>query len=135
MLRKKDIRAGIINFNFFQLIIIFFLIFSFKNVYGNNLEGGHTDIKVLDKISSKNILIKLKNGEEIKHKDLLIKSIKCKNSEFDDNPEVTAYLQVRDLTNKNKDDVFVFNGWMFSSSPSITPFDHPVYDIWLISCY
>ncbi len=135
MLRKKDIRAGIINFNFFQLIIIFFLIFSFKNVYGNNLEGGHTDIKVLDKISSKNILIKLKNGKEIKHKDLLIKSIKCKNSEFDDNPEVTAYLQVKDLTNKNKDDVFVFNGWMFSSSPSITPFDHPVYDIWLISCY
>jgi len=135
MLQKKNIKAGIINFNFFQLTIIFFLIFSFKNVYGNNLEGGHTDIKVLDKISSKNILIKLKNGEEIKHKDLLIKSIKCKNSEFDDNPEVTAYLQVKDLTNKNKDDVFVFNGWMFSSSPSITPFDHPVYDIWLISCY
>ena len=135
MSRKKNIKAGIINFNFLQLTIIFFLIFSFNNVYGNNLEGSHTDIKVLDKISSKNILIKLKNGEEIKHKDLLIKSIKCKNSEFDDNPEVTAYLQVRDLTNKNKDDVFVFNGWMFSSSPSITPFDHPVYDIWLISCY
>ena len=35
----------------------------------------------------------------------------------------------------NKDDVFVYNGWMFSSSPSITPFDHPVYDIWLVSCY
>ena len=135
MLRKKNIKAGIINLNFFQLIIIFFLIFSFNNVYGNNFEGSHTNIKILDKISSKNILIKLKNGEEIKHKDLLIKSIKCKNSEFDDNPEVTAYLQVRDLTNKNKDDVFVFNGWMFSSSPSITPFDHPVYDIWLISCY
>ena len=135
MLRKKNIKAGIINLNFFQLVIIFFLIFSFNKVYGNNLEGSHTDIKILDKISSKNILIKLKNGEEIKHKDLLIKSIKCKNSEFDDNPEVTAYLQVRDLTNKNKDDVFVFNGWMFSSSPSITPFDHPVYDIWLISCY
>ena len=135
MLRKKNIKAGIINFNFFQLVIIFFLFFSFNDVYGNNLEGSNTNIKILDKISSKNILIKLKNGEEIKHKDLLIKSIKCKNSEFDDNPEVTAYLQVRDLTNKNKDDVFVFNGWMFSSSPSITPFDHPVYDIWLISCY
>ena len=135
MLRKKNIKAGIINFNFFQLMIIFFLFFSFNDVYGNNLEGSNTNIKILDKISSKNILIKLKNGEEIKHKDLLIKSIKCKNSEFDDNPEVTAYLQVRDLTNKNKDDVFVFNGWMFSSSPSITPFDHPVYDIWLISCY
>ncbi|MDB2652928.1 DUF2155 domain-containing protein [Candidatus Pelagibacter bacterium] len=29
----------------------------------------------------------------------------------------------------------MFNGWMFSSSPSITPFDHPVYDVWLVKCY
>ena len=77
----------------------------------------------------------IKNGEVKKYKDLLIKSMKCKNSEFDDNPEITAYLQVQDLTNKNNDDVYVFNGWMFSSSPSITPFDHPVYDIWLVNCY
>ena len=91
-------------------------------------------ISILDKISSKNVFLKLNNGEEIKHKDLLIKSIKCKNSEFDDNPEITAYIQVRDLTNKDKDDVFVFNGWTVSSSPSITPFDHPVYDIWLMGC-
>ena len=80
-------------------------------------------------------MIKLKNGEYFRHKDLSIKSMKCKNSEFDDNPEITAYIQVKDLTNKNKDDVFVFNGWMFSSSPSIAPFDHPVYDIWLVGCY
>ena len=89
----------------------------------------------MDKISSKNTLLKLKNGELIKFKDLSIKSLKCKNSEFDDNPEITAYIQVRDLTNKKNDEVFVFNGWMFSSSPSIAPFDHPVYDVWLISCY
>ena len=36
--------------------------------------------------------------------------------------------------NKNKNNVFVFNGWMFSSSPSIKPFDHAVYDIWLTGC-
>ena len=103
--------------------------------FSNDLEGSYTHIKVLDKISSKNTLIKLKIGEVKEYKDLSIKSIKCKNSEFDDNPEITAYIQVKDLTNKNKDDVFVYNGWMFSSSPSIVPFDHPVYDIWLIGCY
>ena len=101
----------------------------------SNLEGTFTDIKILDKISSKNTLLKLKNGELNKFKDLSIKSLKCKNSEFDDNPEITAYLQVRDLTDRNNDEVFVFNGWMFSSSPSIKPFDHPVYDVWLVSCY
>ena len=130
---KKNIRLGKIRSNLF--ILILFLITSFDTYSSDNLEGSFTDIKILDKISSKNILIKLKNGEDTIYKDLLIKSIKCKNSEFDDNPEITAYIQVSDLTNKDKDDVFVFNGWMFSSSPSIAPFDHPVYDIWLVRCY
>ena len=129
---KKNIRLGKIRSNLF--ILILFLIISFDTYSSDNLEGGFTDIKILDKISSKNTLIKLKNGEDTIYKDLLIKSMKCKNSEFDDNPEITAYIQVSDLTNKDKDDVFVFNGWMFSSSPSIAPFDHPVYDIWLTGC-
>ena len=133
MLFKKNIKLGKIKLNLF--ISILFLIISFDLNSSENLDGSFTDIKVLDKISSKNILLKLKNGEDTKYKDLLLKSIKCRNSEFDDNPEITAYIQVRDLTNKNKNVVFVFNGWMFSSSPSIAPFDHPVYDIWLVSCY
>ena len=135
MLSKKNIKAGKIRLSLFFLVLVFSTIYSSKLFGENNLEGNFTNIKVLDKISSKNTLVKLKNGKDKKHKDLLIKSIKCKNSEFDDNPEITAYIQVRDLKNKNRDDVFVFNGWMFSSSPSITPFDHPVYDIWLVSCY
>ena len=133
MNQKKNIRLGKIRSNLF--ILILFLITSFDTYSSDNLEGSFTDIKILDKISSKNTLIKLKNGEDTIYKDLLIKSMKCKNSEFDDNPEITAYIQVSDLTNKDKDDVFVFNGWMFSSSPSIAPFDHPVYDIWLVRCY
>ena len=132
MLFKKNIGLGKTKFNLF---IFLFLIIPFFAYSEQNQVGSYTNIKILDKISSKNILVKLKNGEAKKYKDLLIKSMKCKNSEFDDNPEITAYIQVSDLTNKDKDDVFVFNGWMFSSSPSITPFDHPVYDIWLVSCY
>tara|TARA_B100001093_G_scaffold439424_1_gene439378 strand:+ start:394 stop:801 length:408 start_codon:yes stop_codon:yes gene_type:complete len=134
MLLKKNINRGKVNINLFFFTIIISLFFSFALNSSNDLEGKDTFIRVLDKISSKNILLKIRNGEDTKHKDLLIKSIKCKNSEFDDNPEITAYLQVKDLTKKNNDEVFVFNGWMFSSSPSITPFDHPVYDIWLVGC-
>tara|TARA_B100001057_G_scaffold474739_1_gene540685 strand:+ start:990 stop:1397 length:408 start_codon:yes stop_codon:yes gene_type:complete len=135
MLLKKNIKLGKINKYLFLLILLLMIHFSSTVKSNSNLEGIKTNLKVLDKISSKNELIKLNNGEEYKYKDLAIKSIKCANSKFDDNPEITAYIQVKDLTNKNKDDVFVFNGWMFSSSPSITPFDHPVYDIWLVSCY
>jgi len=135
MLLKRNIRVGKVNLSLF-LLILFINLSVFSNLNSDdNLEGNFNAIKVLDKISSKNTLVKLKNGEEFKYKDLLIKSIKCKNAEFDDNPEITAYIQVKNETKKNKDGVFVFNGWMFSSSPSIASFDHPVYDIWLVKCY
>ena len=134
-LLEKNIKLG--NLNNYLTIFIFYLIItiSFEVNSNDNLEGKNTDLKVLDKISSKNELIKLIHGKEYVYKDLAIKSIKCTNSEFDDNPEIKAYIQVKDLTKNNNDDVFVFNGWMFSSSPSIAPFDHPVYDIWLVNCY
>ena len=135
MVLKRNIQVGKNNFKLIYLVFLFYFCLVLNSNSKSNLEGTFTDIKILDKISSKNTLLKLKNGELIKFKDLSIKSLKCKNSEFDDNPEITAYIQVRDLTNKNNDEVFVFNGWMFSSSPSIAPFDHPVYDVWLINCY
>ena len=135
MVLKRNTQAGKNNLKLIFFVFLFYFSLVFNSNSNRNLEGTFTDIKILDKISSKNTLLKLKNGELIKFKDLSIKSLKCKNSEFDDNPEITAYIQVRDLTNKNNDEVFVFNGWMFSSSPSIEPFDHPVYDVWLVSCY
>ena len=133
MVLKKNILVG--KNSFFLYLLIFFFLFTSISHSNIQLEGSFTEIKILDKISSKNTSLKLKNGQLLKFKDLSIQSLKCKNSEFDDNPEITAYIQVRDLSNQNNDEVFVFNGWMFSSSPSITPFDHPIYDVWLIKCY
>ena len=135
MLLKKNILVGKskLNFILYGFLVYFFL--TNISVSQDNIEGDFTDLKILDKISSKNTLVKLKNGELIEFKDLSLKSLKCKNSEFDDNPEITAYIQVKDLTDKNNNEVFVYNGWMFSSSPSITPFDHPVYDVLLVNCY
>ena len=133
----KNIKIG--KANFLKLFIIVIFIFYSSNVNSlensESLEGNFIEIKILDKVSSKNNVLKIKIGEEQKFKNLLIKSLKCKNSEFDDNPEITAYLQVKDLSNLNNDEVFVFNGWTFSSSPAVKPFDHPVYDIWLTKCY
>ena len=133
MVLKRNIQVGKNSFAVYFLIF-FFLLTPISNSE-SKLEGSFTEIKILDKISSKNISLKLKNGKLLKFKDLSIQSFKCKNSEFDDDPEITAYIQVRDLSNQNNDEVFVFNGWMFSSSPSITPFDHPIYDVWLVKCY
>ena len=129
---KKSIKLGKNKiYNFFYLIILFSL-FSLKSL-ANNISS--VEIKILDKVSSKTSQLTLDINEETKFENLTIKILKCKNSEFDDNPEVTAYMQVKDITLDNNDQVFVFNGWTFSSSPSITLFDHPVYDIWLSKCY
>ena len=97
--------------------------------------GKKIDIRILDKLSSKSKLLQFNIGENFSYKNLEIKVIKCKNSKFDDNPEITTYLQVKDNKNSNNDEVFVFNGWTFSSSPSIQVFDHPVYDLWILKCY
>ena len=128
---KRNIQSGKVNFLFF--LIYFFLISQSLPLIAN--EGRFVEIKILDKVSSKTDLLKLEIGKELKFKGLLIKSLKCKNSEFDDNPEITAYIQVKDMTNKDNNEVFIFNGWTFSSSPAVNPFDHAVYDIWLTRCY
>ena len=131
---KRNIQVGKINF---ILILFYFFLISFLSLTHaqENSNGRFIEIKILDKVSSKTNLLKLTIGEEKKFQNLLIKSLKCKNSEFDDNPEITAYIQVQDLMNKDNNEVFIFNGWTFSSSPAINPFDHPVYDIWLTKCY
>ena len=131
---KKNILAG--KSKYLIIIIYFFVAITATTLFAlENNEEGFIEIKILDKVSSKSFLLKLKIGEEKKYNNLLIKGLKCKNSEFDDNPEIIAYIQVQDLTDENKDEVFIFNGWTFLSSPTINPFDHPVYNIWLTKCY
>jgi len=131
MKKTKNINPG--KSKIYFLILIFFLIFLTIN-YSIANSIGLIKLKVLDKVSSKNTELEFKIGDTIKYKNLQIKVLKCKNSEFDDDPEITAYLQVIDLNKSDNDEVFVFNGWSFASSPSINPFDHPVYDLWIIEC-
>ena len=131
---KKNIPVGIVNF---ILTLFFFFLISISSpvIALDNSNGHFIELKILDKVSSKTNLLKLKIGVEKKFQNLQFKSLKCKNSEFDDNPEITAYIQVQDLINKDNNEVFIFNGWTFSSGPAINTFDHPVYDIWLTKCY
>ena len=131
---KKNIILGKVNIIFFILCIsqlIFFNTFSQED----QLNEEYAELNILDKVSSKTTSVTINIGEEFIFQNLLINVLKCQNSKFDDDPEVTAYMQVKDLKATNNDKVFVFNGWTFASSPSIRPFDHPVYDIWLKKCY
>ena len=132
MLLKKNIKAGKVNFFF---VIIFSILLTNNIIADTHIKNEKVaELSVLDKVSSKNTNIKIQVGEEFSFQNLRIKVLKCYNSKFDDDPEVTAYMQVKDIT-MNNDKVFVFNDWTFASSPSIRPFDHPVYDVWLKKCY
>ena len=130
---KKNIKLGIINFLIYLILLVnISYVFAQEDLsIKNNIL---IEINVLDKVSSKNTILKLKIGEEKKFQNLLIKVLKCENSKFDDDPEITAYIQVKDLNVSDNEKVFIFNGWTFSSSPTLNPFDHPVYDLWLSSC-
>ncbi len=132
MFQKKNTKLGKIKILLLISMVIFILN---KDSFAEQAENEKlVELKILDKVSSKNSTILLKIGQEKKVNNLMIKVLKCQNSKFDDNPEITAYIQVKDLNIKQKDKVFIFNDWTFASSPSLKPFDHPVYDIWLNKC-
>ena len=134
MRSNKNIILGKVNIIFF---ILFVIQLSFFNAFSqeDEINEEYAELNILDKVSSKTTSVTIRIGDEFIFQNLLINVLKCQNSKFDDDPEVTAYLQVKDFKETNNDKVFIFNGWTFASSPSIRPFDHPVYDIWLKKCY
>ena len=106
---KKNTILGKIKIQIFSYLIFSFLF----STYSFSSDISFVEIKILDKVSSKTSQLSLNIEQETKFENLIIKILKCKNSEFDDNPEITAYMQVQDITLKNNDKVFVFNGWTF----------------------
>jgi len=100
----------------------------------NNNEVVTVEIRALDKITAIISTLHIKIGEEKKFGNLNIKPLKCKISDMDQSPDTIAYLQVTDVSIKNNDQVYVFNGWIFASSPSLKPIDHAIYDLWLVGC-
>jgi len=94
----------------------------------------YINIKALDKITAKTSDIRLEIGERKLFGPLEIKALKCQKSQTGSTSDTIAYIQVKDLSNKDNDQVFVFNGWTFASSPTLQSIDHPVYDLWITSC-
>ena len=94
----------------------------------------YINIKALDKITAKTLAIKLGIGEKKYFGSLEIKGLKCQLSENSEFSDAVAYLQVKDLDTKDNNQVFLFNGWTFASSPTLQSIDHPVYDLWITGC-
>ena len=94
----------------------------------------YINLKALDKITAKTSTIRLSVGEIKFFGALEIKALKCQLSENNNTTDAVAYLQVKDLSSKDNNQVFLFNGWTFASSPTLQSIDHPIYDLWITSC-
>jgi len=98
------------------------------------VEKVYINLTALDKITAKTSTFKLSIGEKKIFGPLEIVVQKCQLSENNDFTDTVAYLQVKDLSVKNNNQVFIFNGWTFTSSPTLQSLDHPIYDLWITSC-
>ena len=94
----------------------------------------YINLKALDKITAKTSSIRLAVGEKKFFGRLEIKALKCQLSEGKDASDTVAYIQIKDLFAKENDQVFLFNGWVFASSPTVQSIDHPIYDLWMTGC-
>ena len=94
----------------------------------------YINLTALDKITAKTSTFRLAVGENKFFGPLEIKALKCQLTENNDSTDTVAYLQVKDLSNKDNNQVFLFNGWTFASSPTLQSIDHPIYDLWITGC-
>ena len=115
-----------------------------ENIYSNQslkekktstlLKSSQAILIGLDKITAKSSELIINLNESKQFGPLEIKILKCGQVKVDNIIDSVAYMQVKDLTKNNNEQVFIFNGWTFASDPSLTPFDHAIYDLQLLNC-
>ena len=103
-----------------------------KNI--KNLKSSQAILIGLDKITAKSSELVLNLNEDKTFGPLKIKILKCGKVKVNNKIDSVAYMQVKDLTKNDSEQVFIFNGWTFASDPSLTPFDHAIYDLQLVNC-
>ena len=106
-----------------------------KKKSDNLAKSSHAILIGLDKITAKSSQVLVNLDETKKFGPLEIKVLKCGKVKVNNKIDDAAYMQVKDLTKNENDKVFIFNGWTFASDPSLTPFDHAIYDLQLLNCY
>ena len=106
-----------------------------KKAKNQILKSSHAVIIGLDKITAKSSMLLVNLNEIKKFGPLEIKILKCGKVKVNNRVDDVAYMQVKDLTKSENEKVFIFNGWTFASDPSLTPFDHAIYDLQLLNCY
>ena len=118
--------------DFWCFCSLFFL--KINSLYSDEFTFEAPEIQILDKITAKTSEIVINLGEIKKFGPLEIKVLKCGKINSDNKNDSVAYVEVKDMSENQNEKVFIFNGWTFSSDPTIAPFDHAIYDLQLVEC-
>ena len=114
---------------------IFLLISFIVNdcLFAAPIAGHSVDLQILDKISARISNINIMINEKVKYGSIEIEIFDCKKRPPEEVPEDFVLMRIMDEVSPNNFER-VFQGWMLSSSPSVTPFEHPLYDVWVKDC-
>ena len=114
---------------------IVFLFFLITNNYllAKPISGYSVILQLLDKVTARISAIEIKVGEKAKYGSLEIEVFDCKKRPPEEVPEDFVLMRIMDEVSQDNFE-YVFQGWMLSSSPTVAPFEHPTYDIWVKDC-
>ena len=118
------------NLKFFFYAISFFLL---NSAQADPISGNSVSLQILDKVTSRLETIEIKVGDIVKYGSLQIEIFICQKRPPEEIPEDFVLIRIDEeisLDNYER----VFQGWMISSSPTVAPFEHPTYDVWVKDC-
>ena len=115
------------------LLKIYLYLFLFcSSVLAEPIAGTSAKLKLLDKTTNKVTQKTINVNSIIDWDSLNIQIYACYSTPPEEIPEDYVLLEIKDTLSKNKE--YIYRGWMISSSPDVTPLEHPIYYLWLIDC-
>lgn len=114
------------------IVFLFFLIIN-NYLLAKPISGHSVILQLLDKVSARISTMEIKIGEKAKYGSIEIEVFDCKKRPPEEVPEDFVLIRIMDEVSPNNFER-VFQGWMLSSSPTVAPFEHPTYDIWVKDC-
>jgi hypothetical protein len=90
-------------------------------------------VRILDKITADTNTFDLNIGKTVAFGSIRIRPMACKKAPPIEEPESASFLQLWEKDRQGKSE-WIFSGWMFASSPSLSAMEHPIYDVWVIDC-
>ena len=114
------------------LKFFFIILFYSHQLWSEPLQKQYANFKLLDKISNKLFQKSIKVDQSDSIGTLDIEVYSCFTEPPNEIPENYVLIDVKD--NFQNQEESIYKGWMISSSPDVTPLEHPIYDLWLLSC-